>query len=99
MRRERKTLRVVWDPVLPHWANLCRAYGAGFGGAKAKAREPAGGLCNSGQAGGMKRTNATGRQALMDCEVRYVGTGRNACATGRRNADEGISNLRISNFK
>ena len=25
MCRERRTLRVVWDPVLSHWANLCRA--------------------------------------------------------------------------
>jgi hypothetical protein len=25
MRRERKTLCSVWDPVLPHWTNLCRA--------------------------------------------------------------------------
>jgi hypothetical protein len=25
MRRERKMLRVVWDLVLSHWANLCRA--------------------------------------------------------------------------
>jgi hypothetical protein len=30
MRLERKTLRVVWDPVLSRWANLCRAYGAEF---------------------------------------------------------------------
>jgi hypothetical protein len=30
MRREWRTLRVVWDPVLSHWANLCRAYGAEF---------------------------------------------------------------------
>ena len=48
MRREWRTLRVVWDPALSQWANLCRAptkktgrrnraYGAGFEGAKAKA--------------------------------------------------------------
>ena len=33
-----------------------------------------------------KRTNATGSQAMVDCEVRYVGTGRIACATGRRSS-------------
>ena len=38
-----------------------------------------------------KRTNATGSQAMMDCEVRYVGTGRNACATGRRTEAQGSS--------
>jgi hypothetical protein len=30
MRREGKTLQVVCKPVLSHWANLCRAYGAEF---------------------------------------------------------------------
>ena len=48
MGREWRTLRIVSDPVLSQWANLCRAptkksgrrnraYGAGFEGAKAKA--------------------------------------------------------------
>ena len=51
-----------------------------------------------GKPGCTKGTNAAGSQAMMDCGVRYVGTGRIACATkakcGRRNLK-----LKIENFK